>query len=140
MEDCPHLMYNEGIIEDVRNSSKQIIGKRYYTKMRSSLMAIMINEVTSFCSVNIKSSKQLKEQVKIRDYQGSTDSSFQLIYNYKSGGTTFEFITSRLKDISKEEKQRLFNIGVTLPTLMLVQPCQCDMYMSTIYIYMYTHT
>ena len=65
MEDCPQLMYNEGYVDDVRDSQGVLIGRRYCSRMRSSLMDIMIKEVTSFCLVDFKSSMQLKEQVNI---------------------------------------------------------------------------
>ena len=66
MENCPQLMYNVGIIQNVIDSaSKKVIGKRYTHKMRSILMEIMKNEVISFCSTEVKDFKQLKEQVNI---------------------------------------------------------------------------
>ena len=49
LENCPHLRYNQGFRETVRNSEGRVIGERNTTKIRSTLFAIMQEEVRNFC-------------------------------------------------------------------------------------------
>ena len=63
LEDCPHLRYNEGYRETIRNSEGRVIGERNTVKMRSTLFAIMQEEVGNFCKQSISWSSDVHRQV-----------------------------------------------------------------------------
>ena len=49
LENCPHLCYNEGYRETIRNNEGRVIGERNIAKLRSTLFAIIQEEVANFC-------------------------------------------------------------------------------------------
>ena len=106
---------------------KNSLGKSVATNTRelgSSLMEIMLKEVSDFCDPSIKENwslnphQQVRQRVRGSFCAGNPPPPLQLIYDIKDGGASLDLITLHADKMTQAERTKFIKIGVNVPSMM----------------------
>ena len=97
-------------------------------ELGSSLMEIMLKEVSDFCDPSIKENWSLNPHQQVRKrVHGSLCTAvlvtpapppLQLIYDIKDGGASLDLITLHADKMTQAERTKFTKIGVIVPSMM----------------------
>ena len=105
LERCPAFIYNQGGGEYYEDS---VTGKKRRSntkRLGSTLMSAMLQEVGDMCSPSIKS-------------LWSSHAHQQLVYDFKGGGATFQFLSLSPHELETAKREELEKINIRIPNLL----------------------
>eukprot|EP00118_Oscarella_pearsei_P023946 m.294339 g.294339 ORF g.294339 m.294339 type:complete len:5643 (+) comp40744_c0_seq7:98-17026(+) len=105
LENAPGFYLNEGVGESYKDSKTGKTERTDTKKLGSTLMSAMLREVADMCNPKIKSNW--------REHAHQ-----QLVYDFKGGSASFQFLSLCPEELEVEEKLKLERMGIKIPSVV----------------------